>query len=212
MLQMPRDLQVRMPARTLVAAFCGCTFLMPLWGFGDEPSTTGEADTPLALSAETSSDSPRMQDVNDGSFFVRVRLENTSDHDVVVWPYFSAKLVDADENEVPTALRISRWGRRRGDKDSLLEEMEFVTLAAGEKHEFDVRINRCVCDALFITGWQLSQPGGYRLVLHSVFDREKVKETFGKGCRVLHDAAQDWNRALEIDAQVDVPFTVNSGD
>jgi hypothetical protein len=203
---MLRDLQFR-TIPTKLGAILSFACLMPLPGFGEEPATDSEADT-LALLAEVSADAPALHDVNDGTFFVQLRIENTGDHAVVAWPYVSARLVDADGNEVPTSLRIGRWGRRRGDSESLLEEIRFVTLDAGEKHEFDVRLNRCVCDSRFITGWNLSQPGEYRLDLHYVFDRDEVKDSFGKGCRVLDDDREHWNRAIEIDEQVEVSFTV----
>lgn len=160
MFLMPDTVEIRVPAWRWTGLF-GLVFLMPLTGLGegDDQPATGEADTPVTVSAEASSDSPRLRDANDGTFFVRVRIENTSDDEVVLWPCFSAQLVDAAGTEVPASLRIGRWGRRREKKDSLLEEFEFVSLEAGETHEFDVRLNRYVYDSLFITGWNLSEAG-----------------------------------------------------
>ena len=203
----PDNVEIRVPVSALMGVL-GLAFLMPLTGLGDEQPATREAGIPVAFSAEISSDSPRLRDANDGTFFIRVKIENTSEDEVVLWPFLSAQLVDAEGAEVPASLQIGRWGLRRGDKDSLLEEIEFVALEAGKTHEFDVRLNRYVYDSRFITGWDLSEAGDYRLDLHYVFDRDQVKESFGEGCRVLDDAEQDWNRALEIDDDVEVSFTV----
>lgn len=192
-------------------AVLGLACAMPLAGYSDErpaAETIDNVELPITVSAELPADSPRLEDVNDGTFFVRVRIKNTGDDSVVLWPYLSAQLMDADGDDVPASMQIGRWGLRAGDKDSILEEIEFVELDAGQTYDLDVRVNRCVCDSQFITGWRLSRRGEYRLALQYVFDRQQVKETFGKGCRVLDDDDQDWNHALETDAQIEVSFTV----
>ena len=204
----PGTLAIRGPVSALMSVW-GLAFWMPLTGSADEQPATREGGIPVAFSAEASSELPRLRDVNDGTFLVRVRISNTSDDAVVLWPFLSAQLVDAEGAEVPASLQIGRWGRRRGDKDSRLEEIEFVALDVGETHDFDVRLNRYDYDSLFITGWDLTQAGDYRLDLHYVFDREQVKESFGEGSGVLDDAEQAWNRALEIDEKLEVSFIVN---
>lgn len=192
----------------LQMSIVGLACLIPPTGLPVEPSADDLSDAPITLSAETSPDASQLEDAKDGAFFIRLRIENTGDDVLVLWPYVSAQLLDADGDEVPVSLRIGRWGRRRIGSDSILEDIEFVALDAGEHHDVEVRLNRCVCESQFITGWNLSRAGDYRLKLHYVYDRDEVKETFGDGCRVLDDAEQDWNRALEIDEQVEIAFTL----
>jgi hypothetical protein len=81
---------------------------------------------------------------------------------------------------------------------SILEEIAFVTLDAGQTHDVTVNLNNYTSDPDFITGWQLTQPDEYDLLVSCQFDREVAKEKYGQGCVNIDGTDKPWNQAVEL--------------
>ena len=154
------------------------------------------------------SDSPAsIRTVNSEDFGVVVKLRNTTDEEVIVSPFLSVKLFDADYKPVPRSKNIGRSGFRR--TGSALEEISFVSIPAGKTHEIKINLQHYANDPLMVAGWRIEEAGEYRLEIRYHFDRQHAKKTFGKGCLNIDAPEKPWNRALEIDESFEVKFQVN---
>lgn len=163
--------------------------------------SSNAADGPLRVSV-SEAEQASLRQINSGDWSTKLTFENTGEEDLILWPFVSLEVLDSDGKPVSRSLSIGRFGRRKSA--SVIEEIEFVTLAAGESHDVPVNLKRYSFDPNAIIGWQLSEPGKYKLVLRYKFQRDEAKKSLGKGCRDLDGRQQPWNRALEIDIEHDV--------
>jgi hypothetical protein len=156
----------------------------------------------LEFRVAPTAENPTVAQVNKGDYAVNLTMKNVSDKELVLWPYLEAKVLDEAGKDVRRSRFIGRWGLRKGN--SILEDIPFVRLKAGESHTFKVTVGAFPYDAKAITGWTLSAAGEYTLELRYRYDRAEAKKTFGKGCKVLDDPRQPWNQAPEIDRKFEV--------
>lgn len=144
--------------------------------------------------------------VNSGESNLTLNITNTSDERVVMWPYFSAYLVDSTGKLQKQTKRVERWENL--SEPSVLEAVQFRVLKPGEKIELKVSVSQFDLDADAIMGWQVPTPGDYQFVLRCHFNRELVKKRYGDGCKGIDNPAKPWNQALEMEQRARVDFTV----
>jgi hypothetical protein len=136
--------------------------------------------------------------VNSDLFKVAVRVRNRSGQEMLLWPYFTLAVLDAQGRPLKPTQRIGRWGRRKGD--CLLAEIPFAKVAA-DKHwgfSFLTGIRRYAHDPDFLTGFQVPGPGTYTLRLTYDYDRTTARKRCPKHAEHADDATRPWNRALEL--------------
>ncbi len=148
----------------------------------------------------------KLDHVNQGSYSLSLNIKNTSNERVVMWPYFSAHLLDSSGRLQRKIERVERWKDLKAP--SILEAVEFFEIEPGEKMEIKVRINACELEADSVSGWQLPRADDYQLVLRCYYDKSMMKRRYGDGCKSLSDENAPWNQALEYDQKVQVDFTV----
>lgn len=141
---------------------------------------------------------PRMRlaldDVNGEGMKLSIGVANRGKETLVLWPYFSMRLLDAKGNEVKPKLRIGRWGLGRPER--WLEEVEYVKLAPGETWGFTTPLSRYMHDDSCIEGWEVPEPGTYTIEVTYRFDRAAAKK--GSTWDGVDDPGKPWNRALEM--------------
>src|SRR5262249_46959978 len=103
----------------------------------------------VQITVELPKEEPTVEQVNDGSFTIRIVLKNASTQDLTLWPFLSAELVDADGNAVRRSRRLGRFGRR--PEGSILENIPFRTLKPGESHQSNSAISQYFLDPNVIT-------------------------------------------------------------
>jgi RNA polymerase sigma factor (sigma-70 family) len=166
---------------------------------------------PLKITIEVPKDKATLAAINKGDFKPVIKIENTSDADIVVWPFVKLTLLDEKGNEVRVSMRIGRFGLRTGDK-SILESFSFNTLKPGEALKIDVNVPFYTNDPDVMIGWKLPGKGEYTLRAEYKYDRAAVKKRFGEGTKDLDGAKQPWNRAVEIDKKIEVKLKVEGDD
>jgi hypothetical protein len=134
--------------------------------------------------------------VNGDDMKLSVGVQNRGTGTVVLWPYFSLRVLDAKGQEVKRSLHIGRWGRGRSKR--WLEDVDYVTLAPGEKWGFVTPLSRYMHDDMWIEGWEVPEPGTYTIEVTYRFDRTAWKKTCDPEWDALDDARKPWNRALEM--------------
>jgi hypothetical protein len=102
---------------------------------GPQPKAPGRPADALQVTAGVPGRVPTLAEVNAWDYAVVVRLKNTGQEGLVLWPYLGAEVRDARNALVRPSLFIGRFGLRRGGR-SVLEEAPFITLAPGEAHKF----------------------------------------------------------------------------
>jgi len=135
-------------------------------------------------------------DVNLDGFGFSVSVRNRGQETVVLWPYLSLRVLDAQGKEVKPALRRGRWGLGRSKQ--WLEDVKYVELKPGEAWSFLTPLTRYVHDESFILGWELEQAGTYTLEFTYRFDRAAAKATCDPEWELLDDPERPWNRALVL--------------
>jgi hypothetical protein len=143
---------------------------------------------------------PRMQlklaHVNGDAMKLSIGVVNRGKETVVLWPYLSMRLLDANGQEVKRKLRQGRWGRGRSER--WLEQVKYAKLAPGETWEFTTRLSRYMHDEKYIEGWEVPEPGTYTIEVTYRFDRAAAKKGCDATWEALDDPQQPWNRALEM--------------
>ena len=163
----------------------------------DESIVDDKMPEGIKFSVIASKDNPTVNELNSGNYKVKVRIENKSKTDVVLWPFMKVDVFDKDMKPVKKAMNGGRFGRRR--TNSILESISFVELKPGQTHEIEVKLDKYGFHPTSITGWKFSDPGKFHLALHYQFNQDDVKKDFGKGCTELDLPHKPWNQALEMD-------------
>ena len=132
---------------------------------------------PLKVSVDKTEASANLDDVNQGRFTISLALKNTSKVDIVLWPYLSVQVLDADGKLVQKSRNLGRWGLIRSP--SVLEEVRFVTVKPGKTHTIEFNMKQYMFDADTISAWRLEEPGEHKARLHYAYDRAKVKKKYG---------------------------------
>ena len=140
---------------------------------------------------------PTISEINSGKYKIKLRFENQRKSKVLLWPLMEVEVLNDDMSPTERAKNIGRFGLVR--TNSILESIEFVELPPGKTHEIAVVFDNYRYDPFVLTGWKFADPGKFHVRLHYHFDRDKVKESLGKGCLEIDHEDKPWNRALEID-------------
>jgi hypothetical protein len=136
-----------------------------------------------------------LDEVNADAFRYTIRLRNGGEKPVVLWPYFSLRVLDDKGRAVAPSLRQGRWGLGRSKR--YLERVGFIEIKPGETHVTTEALSRYMHDFALILGWKLPGPGEYTLEFTYDFDRTAVKKGCDPAWKALDDPAQPWNRAVE---------------
>jgi RNA polymerase sigma factor (sigma-70 family) len=164
--------------------------------------------TPVTLAVEVPKNRPTVGEFNDGQYQVTVQLKNVSDKEAVVWAYFTVKLLDAGGKAVNPVLRQGKYGSRSAER-SILEEMDFVTLKAGQTHHVQVQFQQMgASDPESITSYQLPGQGEYIVEVNYQYGRAAAKKRFGEGAKDIDGSDRPWNRAVEFEKKVEVRIEV----
>ena len=134
--------------------------------------------------------------VNGDAMKVAVGVVNRGKETLVLWPYFSLRILDAKGQVVGRKQHIGRWGRGRSPR--WLEEVKYVKLAPGEKWAFETPLSRYLHDDRYVEGWEVPEPGTYTIEVTYRFDRAAAKKGSDPAWEKLDDGAQPWNQALEL--------------
>jgi RNA polymerase sigma factor (sigma-70 family) len=156
----------------------------------------------LKISLDVPKQAPTVAEVNNGRFKFTLVLENTGKQLLVLYPYMSPRLTDPDGKDVKRAAYVGRYGDR--SKDSIIEETPFVTLKSGETVRWTMSVANFEYHPDAHLGWQLAEPGTYRLELHYAYNRAAARKQYGAGCKELDDPTKPWNRAVEIDRKFEI--------
>ncbi|MHC4940308.1 MAG: DUF4232 domain-containing protein [Planctomycetota bacterium] len=115
---------------------------------------------------------PKMRLTVETDIQFTVTVTNKSDKTVVLYPYLSIRLLDADGKEVKRSQKIGRGGLRRADHP--LEGVKFVVLKPGEKWRIQESLKRYMHDPKWITGWKNPGPGDFTLEFTYAFDKKQL--------------------------------------
>ncbi len=132
-----------------------------------------------------------------GEFRYVLRVQNRSSETVVLWPYLSLRVLDAERNEVARSTNIGRWGRGRSAR--FLAEIGWITLEPGKSWSAEESLHRYMHDFEMIRGWKLTGPAEYTLEFTYRFDRDAIKKLCDPAWEALGDPDQPWNRALSFE-------------
>lgn len=134
--------------------------------------------------------------VNSDEMKVSITIRNRGNETVVLWPYLSMRILDANGKEVKRCQHIGRWGLGRNKQ--WLANLKYVTLAPGEAWDLATPLANYMHDEKWIEGWKIPEPGTYTLEVTYRFDRAAAKGTCDPGWDALNDPEKPWNRALEM--------------
>lgn len=151
------------------------------------------AEEGLAIDVIVPEDAPTRAAVNSGAYEIKVRMQNNTKELMILWPYLSVELLDADDEPVPPVRNIGRWGFIA--TPSILEGIPFAALKPGEKRTIAVVLSGYQWDADRIVGWRVSRDSNYRVLMTYEYDRAAVVEKYGRGCKRPDAPEQPWNRA-----------------
>lgn len=165
---------------------------------------------PLKIAFDVPEKDPTVRQVNGGKYLIVVRVHNTTDEELTLWPHLSIRVLDSRGQELPPKMALGRFGLRTDDK-SVLERFHFAKIKAGEALKVDVNIAMYVNDAETLFGWQLPGEGKYTLQVHYKYDRVAAKKRYGQDCLDIEGAAKPWNKAVQADLKADTAFRV-TGD
>jgi RNA polymerase sigma factor (sigma-70 family) len=191
-------------------ALCGSESVCPAGNLAQANSSIKQAER-ITLVVDLPQGQPTVSQVNDGQYKVTVQMKNTGGQDAVVWPYFSVEVLDAKGEAVPPARVVAKYSPRLREK-AILEEMDFITLKPGQAHGVEVNFNLSAHDPETLTGYQLPGKGEYTLHVHYLFDQAEIKKRFGDGCKDLDNPSRPWNRAVQLEKQVEVRIQVAADD
>ncbi len=141
-----------------------------------------------------------LKTINDDEYNGLVlRFTNSSEKDVVVYPYFNLVVKNADGKEIEAHTWIGRWGMR--EKDCFIECHEGMFSTVPAKKSLDVKFGiASFCQSPdAITGWGFSSAGTYTIEAKIVFNREALLAACKGGHAIHADPKQPWNRAMELD-------------
>jgi RNA polymerase sigma factor (sigma-70 family) len=176
-----------------------------------------EAGDPKARPAELAlkvvlPDGPvTLADVNSGKAPIKFRLENKSKKEVVVYSLVRLDVRDAKGNAVTPAKSFGS-----GPPGPLSEiERRFQIIPAGETKDLAIDL-RGNFDGTMFTGWKLSEPGTYKLVLTYQYSRKDFKATYLRPPYLRPDEDREkvdrpdrlWNRAMEVDRTLEAELKV----
>jgi len=134
--------------------------------------------------------------VNSDDMSLSVSVRNLGPETLVLWPYFSMRILDANGAEVKKSVHLGRWGRGRSAR--WLEGVEYVTLEPGRNWGFTTPLSRYMHDDTWIEGWEVPEPGTYTIELTYHFDRAAAKKSCDPKWDALDDPEKPWNRAVEM--------------
>lgn len=183
---------------------CLATFILPVAGILLIFGAVGEAANPkpspaqepvLEFQVEGPKSPVSLAEVNSRALAITFKIRNLSDREVVVWPFLELHLIAPDGKPLQRALNRGRFGASAG---SLIESINFVTIAAGKAHEMKFNLRLFEYDLMTLTGWRIEERGTYTLKMQYVFDRKAAKKALGQGCKDLGNAQKPWNRAIEV--------------
>jgi hypothetical protein len=137
-----------------------------------------------------------LADVNGKEMKLAIRVVNRGSEAVVLWPYFSLRILDANGQEVKPGLKQGRWGLGRPKR--WLQDVDYARLAPGEKWGFTTPLSLYVHDDTWREGFEVREPGKYTIEVTYRFDRAKAKMGSDQEWDALDDPEQPWNRALEM--------------
>lgn len=189
----------------LAVGICCCWNTAIVRGADSKPANLAPAN--IELSVQQPKKAPTLAAVNSGDYALTLQIKNTSQDDIVVWPFVTLKLFDEQGKAVEHSQYIGRFGGRFGDK-SILEEMPFKLLAPGKSEKIELQLNGYMSDPKFITGWKLPTAGKYKLQAHYQYDRAAVKKDLGEGCKNINNPTAPWNQAVEINQTLEIPLNV----
>lgn len=116
---------------------------------------------------------PKMRLTVDTPISFVVKVTNKSDKTVVLYPYLTLRLLDADGKEVKRSRKIGRGGLRMHDHP--MEGVQFVVLKPGEKWSIKEVLKRYMHDPKWITGWKNPGPGKFTLEFTYSYDRKMAE-------------------------------------
>src|SRR5262245_8587031 len=79
---------------------------------GEEKKEDKKPSEVLKISVVQPKDDPSLAQVNGGRYVFEVKLENAGKEDLVLWPYLTAEVQDAEGNRVKPSRYIGRFGVR----------------------------------------------------------------------------------------------------
>ena len=132
--------------------------------------------------------------VNGDGMKLSIGVTNRGREAVVLWPYFSMRILDANGRMVGRKLHIGRWGLGRPER--WLEDVAYVKLAPGEQWGFTTPLSRYMHDDTWVEGWEVREPGTYTIEVTYRFDRAAAKKR--STWDGVDDPEKPWNRALEM--------------
>lgn len=184
------------------STFRALILVVSLLGVSAHLTAQDESNRPIKLWVEGPASPIDLKEANGSSFHLDLCIENTTDAEIVLWPFLDVEISDSDGRAIDRSTNIGRNGFRT--TDSILEGIRFQTVQPGQVHKIEINLKRYMYDSKTITGWTLGESGEYEIKLSYKFDRETVKRELGKGCRDIDNADHPWNRAVE--AKQDISF------
>ncbi len=169
-------------------------------------TATAAKPTPIEFSVDVPSRVPTVEEINAGDYSVGLRLKNTSQEDIVIWPYLTVEVLDSQGNEVKRSMLIGRNGIRF--TPSLIEGIDFVKLIPGQTHDINIDFSQYVSDPAFITGWSFPKSGEYTVVMRYDYNIAAEKKRLGRRCKDLERVDAPWNHAVEVSSTLKATLKV----
>ncbi len=167
---------------------------------------TASAKDNIEITVVKPKGAPTLEEVNSGKYLITLLLTNTSKEKKVLWPFVSMQVMNDKGKKLERSTNIGAGGR--ASDISMIETLQFVTLAPGKSHKIEIRLDDHYQHPTLVTGWQLPAKGKYKVQLLYSYDRAVVKKIYGEGCRTLEKATAQWNLALEVNKQLEIELTV----
>jgi hypothetical protein len=117
----------------------------------------------LAFSVGLPKEKITVASVNSADFRYVIRVRNRNAKPVVLYPFFSAQLLDAAGKPVKFRRRLGRGGLRMPGHP--LQDISFVTIESGKTWSVKESLRQYMHDPSWILGWNVPAAGKYTLVL-----------------------------------------------
>jgi hypothetical protein len=172
----------------------------PSSSLAPEASPARTAATSPAASSEPSfafvapSQTPGVADMEELPIVVRV--ENRSGEELVLFPFFEVRFLDAQGKAVEVTRDMGRWGAP--PDGCFLEAETFVTVPSGQSHEFRQTLGFFMTGGS-VKGFKIQEPGQYRLEFRYAYGRASYRAKCRDACAGHDDPQRAWNRAYEGD-------------